>query len=71
MTDWFRPGIRRCQCVRPVFIPSYRQPGRVGAYPHRRTTPRPVAGPHQRSPSRLHHLGGISGDRGETGGEPH
>ena len=46
-------------------------PGRHGAHRDHRTAPRRVAGADQRPPRGLHHLGGLPGQRGQAGGQPH
>ena len=46
-------------------------PGRHGAHRDHRTAPRRMARADQRPPRGLHHLGGLPGQRGEAGGQPH
>ena len=65
------PVLRRCLRVRPLHLAAHRRPRRHGAHRARRTAPRRVAGADQRPPRRLHRLGGLPGQRGQAGGQPH
>ena len=60
------PG-RTCTAGMP---PAAASSGRHRAHRAGRTAPRRMAGADQRPPRRIHHLGGLPGQRGEAGGEP-
>ena len=69
--DLAQPGLRRGVRVRAAPLPPGRAPGRVGALLGHRAAPRPVGGADPRPSPRLHHLGGLPGQRGEAGRQPH
>ena len=65
------PVLCRGLRARPVLLPAHRRAGRHGAHRAGGTAPRRVAGADQRPPRGIHHLGGLPGQRGEAGGQPH
>ena len=64
------PLLRRSLRARPLYLPPHRRAGRHRAHRAGRTAPGRVAGADQRPPRGIHHLGGLPGQRGETGGQP-
>ena len=68
--DLAQPGLRGGVRVRAAPLPPGRRPGRVSALLGHRTAPRPVGSADPRPPRRLHHLGGLPGQRGEAGRQP-
>jgi DNA invertase Pin-like site-specific DNA recombinase len=68
--DLAEPGLRGRVRVRAAPFPPGRVPGRGCALVGHRTAPRPVGGADLRPPSRLHHLAGLPGQRGEAGRQP-
>ena len=57
--------------ARPVLLAAQRRAGRHGAHRAGGAAPRRVAGADQRPPRGIHHLGGLPGQRGQAGGQPH
>ena len=55
----------------PLHLPPHRRAGRHRAHRADRTAQGRVAGADQRPPRGIHHLGGLPGQRGQAGRQPH
>ena len=57
--------------ARPLHIPAHRRARRHRAHGAAGTAPGRMAGTDQRPPRGIHHLGGVPGQRGKAGRQPH